>query len=367
MTDQPIMSPERMEQAKRYSALRYRNMLISLAVTVLYLIVLLAGAGRALWAALPQPLLFVAVLLAGDWLVGLPTGYYAHLQSRRFGLSVQGGAGWLWDEAKSFLLSLVMNGLLALLLLWLWRALPATWYLWMAAVAVLLDLLITFVAPVWIMPLFNKYTPLEEGDLRNRLMRLSQSAGVFVKGVFVSHVSEKETRLNAALTGLGATRRIILYDTMIAACTPEEVEVVLGHEMGHHVYGHIVKMTLLSSGFLAVAFLVAGVALAPVSGWLGLGGLVPAALPLVAALFGLIGLPLMPIFMAISRQWERDCDAFALKLTGNPGAFIGAFRKLADRNMADFTPPRWVYWFLYSHPLVPERIAMAEQIQAENA
>jgi STE24 endopeptidase len=359
------MTPERMEQAKRYSALRYRNMLISLAVTAIYLIVLLAGAGRALAGALPHPLLFVAALLAGDWLVGLPTGYYAHLQARRFGLTVQSGAGWLWDETKSFLISLLTTAPLAWLLLWLWRALPATWYLWMAAAAVLLDLFFTFVAPVWIMPLFHKYTPLGEGELRDRLLRLSERAGVSVRGVFVANVSEKETRLNAALTGLGATRRIILYDTIIAACTPEEVEVVLGHEMGHHVYGHIVKMTLLSSGFLAVAFLVAGVALAPVSGWLGLGGLTPAALPLIAVLFGVVGLPLLPVFMAISRQWERDCDAFALQMTNNPGAFIGAFRKLADRNLADFTPPRWVYWFLYSHPPVPERIAMAERMQAK--
>jgi STE24 endopeptidase len=383
-----IMSPERMEQARRFRKVRYGLMLVSLVVSALYLLVLVAGGGRALreaiapgadilgsgsdvlgpgngvGAASPVTLgssLFVAALLLGHALLQLPVDWYGHLRAREFGLTVQVGASWLMDQAKSFLVGLVLNGGLALLVLWAWGRSPGLWYIWSAALAIAGDLLLTFVSPVLIMPLFHKYTPLAEGELRGRLMHLSERAGVRVRGVFVSDVSRKDTRLNAALTGVGSTRRIILYDTLIEAMSPAEVEVVLGHEMGHHVYGHIVKMTVLSSLFLGAVFVLAGFALRPLSLALGLGGLTPEALPLLMLLFAVVGAPLLPAFMAISRQWERDCDAFALKLTQNAPAFVQAFRKLADRNLADFDPPRWAYYFLYSHPPIPERIAMAER------
>ncbi|HLN60830.1 MAG TPA: M48 family metallopeptidase [Symbiobacteriaceae bacterium] len=356
-----IMPPERMETAKRYHVIRYRLLLISLAVTAAYLLVLVAGGATWLYARLPQAPSYVGLLYLGLTLVGLPVDYYGYRQATRFGLSVQGPGAWLMDQAKSFLLGLVLNGGLGLLVLWAWAYAPGAWYIWAAAVAVAGDLLLTFISPVLIMPLFNKCIPLADGELKDRLLELSRRAGVPVKGVYVSNVSSKETRLNAALTGIGSTRRILLYDTMIEACTPDEVTVVMGHEMGHHVYNHIPKMTVVSSLFLAVVFLVAGFALQPLSAALGLGGLTPAALPLLVVLFAVLGVPLLPVFMATSRQWERDCDQFALKLTQDAPAFISAFRKLASRNLADFEPPRWVYYFLYSHPPIPERIAMAER------
>jgi STE24 endopeptidase len=360
---EPILSPERMEQARRFRKVRYGLLLVSLAVSAAYLLALVLGGSRALKAAVPSPFLFVIALLLGHSLLQLPVDYYGHTRARQFGLTVQGGGNWLLDQAKSCLLGLVLNGGLAVLILWAWAAAPGLWYVWAGAVAIAGDVLLTFVSPVLIMPLFHKHSPLEEGELKDRLLALSERAGIRVRGVFVSNVSQKETRLNAFLTGLGSTRRIVLYDTLVAALTPPEAEVVIGHEMGHHVYGHLTKMTLISSLFLGAVFLVAGAGLRPLSAALGMGGLAPKALPLLALAFAVVGFPLLPVFMAISRQWERDCDAFALKLTGNAGAFISAFRKLADRNLADVEPPRWAYYFLYSHPPIPERIAMAERFR----
>lgn len=356
-----IMTPERAEQARRYHAIGYRLMLARMGLFALFIAALVLGGANALWALVPNPVLFILALFLLQFLVGLPLRYAGLQVSRRFGISVQSTASWISDLIKSLTINTILNGAIALLILWLWQRLPATWHLWTAAVVVLGNLLLTYVAPVWIMPLFHKYTPLEDGELKDRLLDLSHRAGVAVRGVFVEDSSAKVTALNAALTGVGSTRRIILYDTLIQSCSVDEIEVVLAHEMGHHVYDHILKITLASTGFLALVFLTAGYALAPLSESLGLGGLQPPALPLLMLLFIVIGLPLMPPLMALMRQWERDCDAFALKLTGNRSAFITVFQKLADKNLADLSPPRWYYWFLTSHPPVPERIGMAER------
>lgn len=361
---QPIMTPERREQARQYRRIRYRLQLISMALFAGFLLVMIFGGSLWLWERLPSPVPFVVGLLLLQGVVELPAEWYGFRLAHRFGLTVQSSGGWLADQIKGLLLSLVMTGGGALLVLWLWRANPGAWHLWTAGGAVAFVLLFMFIAPVVIMPLFHKYTPLQDGELTGRLMRLSERAGVRVRGVFVSDQSKKQTTLNAALTGIGATRRIILFDTMIEACTPDEVEVILGHEMGHHYHGHIWKIVVLMSGFLTVLFVVAGYAVEPLSLALGMGGLTAPALPLLLLLYVGIGLPLLPLYRAISRQWERDCDSFALKLTGNAAAFITAFRKLADRNMADLEPPRWVYYFQYSHPPVPERVAMAERFAA---
>lgn len=356
-----IMTPERAGQARRYHAIGYRLMFARMFVLAAFIAALVLGGANALWATIPNPVLFILTLLLLQFLVGLPLRYVGLQVSRRFGISVQSTPSWLSDLAKSLVINTLINGAVALLVLWLWQRLPATWHLWTAAAVVLGNLLLTYVAPVWIMPLFHKYTHLEEGELKDRLLDLSFRAGVAVRGVFVENSSSKVTALNAALTGVGSTRRIILYDTLIQSCSVDEIEVVLAHEMGHHVYAHISKMTLASTGFLALVFLAAGYALAPLSDSLGLGGLQPPALPLLMLLFIAVGLPLMPPLMALMRQWERDCDAFALKLTGKRSAFITVFQKLADKNLADLTPPRWYYWFLTSHPPVPERIGMAER------
>lgn len=356
----PLLAPQRQRQAREFATIRYRLRLIRLAVLLLYLAVLIFGGAAGLWQWLGSPLLFVGALLGIKWVIDLPLDYYGHLLARRYGISVQRAAGWMADEAKGFAVGLLLNGAGALLILRLWERMPQTWYLWTALIIALLTILLTYLAPVLIAPLFHKYAPLGEGELTDRLLSLSQRAGVSVRGVFVSDVSRKSTALNASLSGLGATRRIVLFDTLVQTCSPEEVEVVLAHEMGHHIYHHITKMTFMSTLFIGGTFLLAGLVVEPVSLALGLGGLAPAALPLVLLLLLGIGLPMMPVFMAISRQWERDCDRFALKLTGNPPAFISAFEKLADRNLADLDPPRWVYYFLMSHPPIPERIAMAE-------
>lgn len=362
-----IVTPERREQARQYRRIKYRLTLINFAIAGLYLVLLVAGGSRWLGALVANPVLFLLALLLGMAIAGLPVDYYGHLQARRFGLSVQSAGSWLADEAKGFLISSVLNGGLGWMILSLWAARPGTWYIWTALVAVAGQLLLAFVWPVLIAPLFHKYRPLPDGELKDRLMALSQKVDVYVRGVFISDVSKKATTLNASLSGLGSTRRITLQDTTIAACTPEEIEVVMAHEMGHHVHGHIFKLTGLMSLFVVIVFLVAGFAVQPLSHLLGLGGLTKEALPLLLVLFAVLGLIALPVLMAISRQFERDCDSFAFRVTGKPEAFISFFHKVADRNLSDLEPPRWVYYFQYSHPPVLERIAAAQQFAGGRA
>lgn len=356
----PLLTPERAEQARRYRMAGYRLLLVRLVLKLAFLAALVDRGAGALWALLPALIPYVIALVVGWTLVTWPVSYYQHRLARDFGLSLQSDGSWLADMAKSLLLTVAVNGTLCGLLLVTWDRWPATWHYWAIIVGVAFNLLLNYVTPVLIAPLFNEYTPLADGELKDRLLRLSAQAGVFVRGVFVADASRKQTAINAALTGIGSTRRIVLYDTMIQACTAAEIEVVLAHELGHHIFQHIPKLNLAVSGFLAAVFLIGGQVLAPLSHWLGLGGLTPQALPLVALLFIVVGTASLPPLMAFMRQAERDCDAFALKMSGNPAAFITAFRKLADKNLAHFTPPRWYYFFFASHPPIPERVAMAE-------
>jgi STE24 endopeptidase len=360
-----IMTAERMQRAKELNPIRYRVQLIRWVLLFCYLLLLIFGLGAWLWERTFQPALYVVTLFGLYALLSLPANLYMFHQSRRFGLEVQSTPGWLLDQLKGFLLALLINGSMALLILWLWRTLPQTWHWWVTGAAILGYLLIGLIAPVLLMPLFHKYRPLEEGELKERLLALSYRAQVWVKGCYVADVSRKQTTLNAQLTGIGATRRIVLYDTMIEACTPDEVEVIMAHEMAHHRYNHILKGTIMYSVFMAGLFLGSGYLLEPLARSLGLGGLTPPALPLVGLLFFGLGLAAMPALMVVSRGWERDCDRFALDQTGDPAAFIAAFQKLANRNLADLDPPRWVYLFFGSHPTVPERVEMARGWKTE--
>lgn len=361
---EPLMTPERMEQGRRYRRIGYRLQFSRTVLSALFSLVLVLGGANLLWEALPGRLAFVAAFLAIGTVVQLPLDYYSYRLARRYGISVQGPGGWLMDELKGFLLSLLLMGSLLYGVLALWETRPESWHLWMGGFTLAGMFLITFASPVLIAPLFHKYRPLGEGELNDRLMALSRRAGVFVKRCVVMEASKKSTGLNASLSGLGQTRRITLFDTMIAACTVDEVEVVLAHEMGHHIHNHILKFTAMGAAAIVALFGLGGLYLAPLSEALGLGGLTPAALPLGLLLVSVLGLLLRPAMMAYSRQAERDCDTFALKLTNNPDAFITAFRKLADKNLADFDPPRWAYYLYFSHPPVPERVAMAEAHRA---
>lgn len=357
----PIAPNDRWGRARVYRRIQYRRTLISYALSALYLTALIAGGSRWLGRIAAHPVLYVAALFLGLALVGLPADCYGHLQARRAGLSNERTGSWLVDQMKGILVALLIQVVLAGGLLWLWTVLPRTWHFWTAAVAVAVDLTLVLLTPGVILPWLHTYAPLADEEIKARLRSLCERAGIPVQGVYVSEVRSTQSSWDAVLTGLGPARRIILSDTILEACTPEEIEVVISHELGHHRHRHLQKRSLGTAMLLGAGILILGYALPPLSALLGLGGLTKEALPLLGGLVILLGLPLLPALLALARHWERIADAFALQLTGNPEAYVSVMKSLAVINLVDLAPPRWVYYFQYAHPTIPERIALAER------
>jgi STE24 endopeptidase len=218
---------------------------------------------------------------------------------------------------------------------------------------------------VLLLPLFYGVKPLAREELRARLVALAERAGARVLGAYEWGLGEKTKRANAALTGLGRTRRILVSDTMLVEYPDEEIEIVLAHELAHHMHGDIWKGMLFESLLVIAGFYVAARVLEATSRPLGLDGPADVAgLPLLLLAAGAVTLVMLPAAHALSRAYERRADRFALELTGNPGAFISAMRRLGAQNLAEEQPSRIIQWLFYSHPPIRERIAAAQAFKA---
>ncbi|HLC43166.1 MAG TPA: M48 family metallopeptidase, partial [Methylomirabilota bacterium] len=283
---------------------------------------------------------------------------------RRFGLLHQPFLSWCWDQLKGALISGLFILLATEIVYALLRITPF-WWLWAAGIFFIGYTLLATVIPIWIVPLFYKLVPLEDAGLRDRLLDLARRAGVPVVGVWVADQSRKSNTANAALTGLGRTRRILLFDTLIQRFTAEEVESVLAHEMGHHVHGDIWR-GLIVQGVMSIAmFWVADRLLRAGSERLGLEGPAdPGGLPFFSLILIGLGLVAMPLGNAFSRWMERKADDFALAMTRDPQAFVSAMERLADLNLAERQPNRLKELLFHSHPSINRRIARAQSWRA---
>jgi STE24 endopeptidase len=248
----------------------------------------------------------------------------------------------------------VLTAVLLLGLVALARVLPGWWVVPAAAGAALAAVLLTFLAPVLVAPLFNHYAALREEPLSSDLRALAERATVPVENVLVEDTSRRTRKVNAYVTGLGRTRRIVVTDTLLAAAPTAEVRTVVAHELGHRRERHLLLGTLLS---------VLGAVAATIVVWatLGTDAADPGRLPLVLLLGFALGLAALPLLTAISRRWERRADRFALELTGEYDAFASAFRRLAATNLSDLDPPALVYSLLFTHPTTAERLAAIEE------
>jgi Zn-dependent protease with chaperone function len=306
----------------------------------------------------------VAVELAGLGLaLGLATAPIAVISgyglARRFGLLHQSFGGWLGDRLKAGAVGAGL-GLLAFEVLYAALAWTSFWWLVAAGLFFAGYALLAIVAPVWLLPLFYRLTPLDDAALRDRLLALAARAGVPAVAVWVADQSRKSKTANAALAGLGPTRRIILFDTLTAHFTGDEIESVLAHELGHHVHRDV-RRGLLGQGALTLGtFWVADRLLrwsAAVWGFRGIGD--PAGLPWLALILLGLGVVAGPAVNAFSRRLERQADDFAVATTGNVPAFVGALERLAALNLAERRPNRVKEALLYSHPSIDRRIARA--------
>ena len=313
------IDPARQERAKVYARIQRRLMLVDLGVGAVYLLAWLASGGalalrRALQIWMSSAWLLVAafaILFGGIYLlIDLPLSYYSDfILPHRFDQSVQTLGGWIKDQ----LIGLAISGVLGLLLLeaiyWLLRVSQALWWLWAGLLLVFFTVILSNLAPVLIMPLFNKFVPLgeEHAELAERLTRLAARAGTKVQGVFTFDMSKRTKAANAALTGMGNTRRIVLGDTLIQEFTPDEIETVLAHELGHQVHRDILLGITFGSLINLLGLFLAALALRWGAAALGAAGPSdPAAMPLFGLVLGAFGLVTMPLTGGWSRWRERD-------------------------------------------------------------
>lgn len=368
---------ERQKEAKEYARIRRRLMLVDLLLGGVYTLAwLLLGWSSTLKEILlaytTSPWLLVLgfgfVFGAGYLLLGLPLSYYSgFVLPHRYGLSNQTLRGWILDQVKSLLIGGILGALMLEVIYAVLRLAPDTWWLWAGLILLFFSVVLSTLAPVLLMPVFYKFIPLgeEHAGLAERLTRLAEQAGTHVRGVYKFDMSRRTKAANAALTGLGSTRRIILGDTLLEEFSDDEIETILAHELGHHVHrdislGILVSTVLTLGGlYLAHRALLWGV---NAFGFDGVADI--AALPLFALALGLYGLVTTPLENAFSRWRERRADAYALQATGKGPAFASALARLANQNLADADPEPWVEWLLYSHPALRKRIAMAEEFSA---
>ena len=364
-------APEEGARARMYHRRQLAISLLGLALSVVYLLVLIetrAAAHLTGWlsrwtAAWWLELGIVLLVLAGGYrLVTLPLqwlgGYWL---PRRFGLLHQPFGRWLLDAVKAGVIGAAL-GLLAVLIIYALLRVTPYWWLWGAAAFLAGYTLLALVAPIWLVPLFYRLTPLPDGDLRTRLLALAGRVGVPVSGVFVVDQSRKSRTANAAVTGLGRTRRILLFDTLLAEFTPEEVEAVLAHELAHQLHRDIPRGILVQGTLTLATFWIADRALHWGSGWLGLDGPADiAGLPLLGLILVLVSLAALPVANGWSRRVEWQADRFALQTIPDPRAFIRSMERLATLNLAEREPHRLEELFLYSHPAIERRIAHARQ------
>ncbi len=359
-------------EARRYSRLRRRlGIAGSVLGLVLLLVLLLTGwtgalrdvAYRAAGQNYPLAvLIFVVMLSLLGKVSGLGLDYYGFRLEHQYQLSNQKLRAWAWDQFKAWLVSLVMLATAVEIVYYLVRHAPQYWWVIAWAVFIVLFLLVAQIAPVVLFPIFYKFVPLDNEELKQRLVRLSERAGTRVRGVYEWKLSEKSRKANAALTGLGATRRILLADTLLANYSHDEIEAVLAHELGHHVHRHIPKSMAVSvvvtfAGFWA-ANQVLSFAVERMHWFETLADF--ASLPLLALVSAVLSFLLLPATNAYSRFNERQADRYCFSALPSVAPFISALNKLGEQNLAERQPSRFVEWFFHAHPSIAKRVAAAE-------
>ena len=366
------LDPERQKQAKQYARIRRRLWMVDTLFGALYALAwLFFGWAIALrnwlltfttneWLLVA---LFVAIFGGIYSLINLPLGYYSgFVLPHRFGQSNQSFKDWVIDQLKGLAIGAPIGLLLLELLYLALRVTGDLWWLWAAGGMLIFTVLLSNLAPILIMPLFNKYVPLgdEHKELAERLLALAKRANTKVRGVFKFDMSKRTKSANAALTGIGNTRRIVLGDTLINEFSTDEIETVLAHELGHHVHRDIPFLITFGTLSTTLSLFLASLALKWAIDYFGFTGPADiAAFPALMLIFSAYGLITMPIDNAISRWRERMADDYALQSTGKSDAFASAFTRLANQNLGEVDPEKWVVFMFYSHPPLGERIEKA--------
>lgn len=368
---------ERLEKAIQYQKAKNVHFFVDQGYTIIFLVLFLfLGISAYLrrqiekitkkrfWVIALYALLFLIIA----FVVGFPSSYYGFSLEHKYELSNQTFFQWFGEELLSVLVIAIMALIVVEGIYLALKKAPRTWWIYVSGFFIIFTVVLVNLAPVLIMPLFNVYTPLPQGELRERLVKLSHKANVEVEDIFTVDMSKQTKKANAMFTGLGNTKRIVLGDNLIDEFTPDEIEVVIAHEMGHNLKHHIWWGILFSSILMGIGFfiihLIGPRIITRFRNRLKIENMADVAgLPLILLIFVIYGVITMPIGPAFSRQMERQADKFALDMTYNKEAFISAMDKLAYINLADPNPSPTIEFLLYDHPPISKRVQFAEEYE----
>ncbi|MCU0650701.1 MAG: M48 family metallopeptidase [Candidatus Omnitrophica bacterium] len=367
----------REEKARRYSRIKYTLYVCESGLFLVFCLfwVLSPFAGRIanILAAMAGPssvyvtgsLFFLFLSLIWVY-VSFPENFYrSFLLEHQFGLSSEPVQRWFCDQLKGWIVSSIIGVSCLCAFYFAYSKFPDKWWLLTAIAWTVFSAILGSLAPLVIIPLFFKQTRLPDGTLRSRLERLAENMGIRILDIYSINLSTRTHKANAALAGLGSTRRVLISDTLLNNYSPEEIEVITAHEFAHHRLNHILK-TVFLQGALAMIFCLAVYRLHPVifsSGVLALDS--PEAVAVLWLYLAVFGAACGPALNFISRKFEADSDAVAIRQTGMHQAFISSMEKLADQNLSDTDPPALVKWLFFDHPPIKERICAAGRIQRE--
>ena len=359
-----------MDAPKRYESTKHVIAVVSFVIDVLILLYLLKSGSsirirqfseslsNSRWIVVATYTFLVVGLFK---LFDLPLSFYSgYWLEHRFGLSRQSFGGWVKDQLKSLALGMVLALATVEFVYELLRSDPTYWWVHAGISFTLFVLVMTNLAPVLLLPLFFKFRPVENQDLKNRVARLSRLVNTKICGIFEWSLSDKTRKANAAVVGWGNTRRIIVSDTLLQNFSGEEIEVIMAHELCHHVKNHMWQSLALQSVLTFAGFYIAKTVLPPFSLRFGFAGIADVAnLPLLALIMMILSVLVLPAVNYFSRRLETAADSYAIDVTGDAFAFVSSMEKLAEINLANRTPNKIIEFIFASHPNVEDRIKLA--------
>ena len=358
--------------AKKYHAIHNKLFLMGIIITFSLLIIAIVGGNKGISGHIVAIIggkianiwlligIYVAFISIAYSIISLPLNFYeGYILEHKFNLSTQTVSSWIKDQLKSFAISLIISLIIIETTYFLLRQAGNFWWIWAGILWIFFTIILSRLAPIILLPIFYKLTPLKDEDLINRLQALAQKVKSNILGIFEIDLSRKTKKANAAFTGWGKSKRILLSDTLLKDFSAEEIEVILAHELAHYHYKHIWKLLFLGVVSTFIGLWMADIILNATVIKLGFTGISDiAAFPLFALVLFIFTLFSLPINNTLSRILEHQADKMAIELTNNPQAFIDSMNKLAEQNLADRTPNPIIHFLLHNHPSISERVKM---------
>jgi STE24 endopeptidase len=367
----PLIDKEKQNLAKKYRKDRLKLSIISYIISAVFLFTLLYFDISKNFIGFLNSFLGSRFFIILIYFIGLYTVYsiislpFAYLDGfvieHKYGFSTQDFKAWLKDWVKSFFVSFILGAIVFEIIYLVTNISPTLWWLWLSIIMIIFSVILANLFPVLILPLFYKTSPIENEDLRSKIEDICKQTKINVQGIFSINLSSKSTKANAAVVGLGNTKRILIGDTLIADYTEDEILAVLAHEITHYREHHVWWLILWQSCTTIVMFYVFYLIYPYIYGLVGFGKASDiAAFPLFGAIFAVLAFVLKPLGSAISRYYERRADKGALNLTKDPESFISLMAKFCNKQLSIAYPNPFIEWYKYSHPSPGNRIKSAE-------